>query len=121
MGAWGFGIWDNDTALDVRDTFDSYVNENGWTKAKALTKVKEWLEGLGYDNEDEVFALTALQMDHNIVVSNKSFRLSKMFILDNTRLADWSEPIERRKELDKFKQRIEEFEKNNNLLLKRIK
>lgn len=50
MGAWGSGIYENDTALDIRDMLEEALDEDG-LNSKVISEVVAYIEGL--DDEDE--------------------------------------------------------------------
>ncbi|MDP4147032.1 MAG: DUF4259 domain-containing protein [Bacillota bacterium] len=67
MGTWGYGIFDDDTALDIKGDFEEYVEEGlSITDAteRILEEYKEIIENDEDDGPTVYLALASLQMKH---------------------------------------------------------
>lgn len=99
MGAWGHGIWDNDTACDIELDFKDFLKEVD-TKREALQLlIKKWG---GYDWEDAILTLADIQIEYNTLVDEKIIAKAKLISTTKQNLFDWSIPEEREKVLDDF-------------------
>lgn len=67
MGAWGYGIFDDDNASDIRDDFEEYIEE-GLSITEATQKILEEYQEIIEEDEDDgptvYLALASLQMEH---------------------------------------------------------
>ncbi|MDO6628772.1 DUF4259 domain-containing protein [Bacillus thuringiensis] len=106
MGAWGCGIYENDSALDVAGSFDDYLKE-GKSVEIALRKTCEGYAD--FDEEEYVLALVELQMRYGIIVNLPLFDKAKEICLDKEAMQEWDEPEEREDELNKFLKKMQIF------------
>lgn len=59
MGSWGYKLYENDTACDVRDSFLQYLDENDFDCNKATNKIlAEYREDLKDANEADLIWIT---------------------------------------------------------------
>lgn len=67
MGTWGYGIFDDDTASDIKGDFEEYIEE-GLSITEATEKILEEYQEIIEDDEDDsptvYLALASLQMEH---------------------------------------------------------
>lgn len=115
MGAWGYGIFDDDTASDVRDNFEEYI-EDGLSIADATERI---LEEYQEEIEDEVdgatiyLALASLQMEHGEL--QKNIKEVALNIIENGKgLEVWEElggdELENRKNvLNQLKLKLQKY------------
>lgn len=109
MGAWGTNIFDNDTALDVRDTLNHFrnnVTNLGEAFEKTLNAYRD-----EFDNPDVVYALSYLSISCSCLTNelkDKTLELIDWEIKEQ--LAGWRDPEDRKKVLLTFKSFIEIIE-----------
>lgn len=67
MGTWGYGIFDDDTASDIRGDFEEYIEE-GLSIGEATENILQEYEDIIEEDEDDsttvYLALASLQMEH---------------------------------------------------------
>jgi Domain of unknown function (DUF4259) len=66
MGTWGAGIFDDDTAMDVRDSFEGAL-EQGLSASDAAARIREeYADDIGDEDDGPVvwLALASLQVKH---------------------------------------------------------
>lgn len=83
MGAWGYGIFDDDTSLDIRDNFEKYI-ENGLSIIEATEKILEEYRDEIEDEDDgpiKYLALASLQMDKGEL--QKNIKEAALDIIEN--------------------------------------
>lgn len=103
MGAWGYGIYENDGALDLKLDFDECI-ENGM----GVEETSKMLQGSYYVADNcALLALADLQLKHMGKI-NDNFRDEVMMTLNEelTIIDNWREPEQRRKALLDFKKKI---------------
>jgi Domain of unknown function (DUF4259) len=118
MGAWGTGIFDDDTTCDVRDDFIEYLDEGKSTEEATKIILEEYLDEFDVDEDLEVMSLvfiglSAIQMEKNCLqeeVCTKTISL----IERGADLELWEEADEedfkaRKKILDELKQKLINF------------
>ncbi|MBK1813218.1 DUF4259 domain-containing protein [Clostridium sp. YIM B02505] len=67
MGTWGYGIFDDDTASDIKGDFDEYIKEGLSVTEATESILEEYQEIIEEDEEDGptvYLALASLQMTH---------------------------------------------------------
>lgn len=110
MGTWGTGIFEDDTASDVRGDFEELI-ENGCSGTKAREKLEKEYEFLMDDSDDApIFwlALAAAQMEFNCL-ELKTQKNALRIIETGASLDRWEdEPIlsERNVVLEELKNRL---------------
>ncbi|MBM7096710.1 DUF4259 domain-containing protein [Bacillus sp. H-16] len=70
MGAWDTGIFDDDTACDVRDEFLDYLEQGHTPKEATEFVLDDYLEEYSFDEDQEVLSLVycglaAVQLEKN--------------------------------------------------------
>src|SRR4051812_2510024 len=116
MGAWGTGIFDNDTTCDVRDDFYELLEE-GLTVQKATKEVvNNHLEDLNDEDDLEVISwiytgLAAAQLEKDLL--QEEVRVKTIELIDRgADLELWAEDgededfEERKKVLNEFKTKL---------------
>lgn len=72
MGAWGYEIFEDDTACDVRDDFEDYI-EQGLSVSEATERILNEYNDSLEDEDEEVLvylALASLQLEHKKLQPN---------------------------------------------------
>lgn len=112
MGTWGAGLFSDDTALDVKDDFRTYIGDGLTPEEATAALLKEWEEVLADEDEGPVFwlALAATQWALGRLVP--SVRERAMQVLDlGGDLHRWehdSKALKQRKAaLDKLQKQLE--------------
>lgn len=115
MGAWGYGIFDDDTSSDIRDDFEEYI-EDGLSVNEATERILEEYEEV-IEDEDDIstvyLALASLQMEHGEL--EEEIKSKALDIIDSGKgLEIWkesgeSELEERKKVLNELKTKILKF------------
>ncbi|HUC91966.1 MAG TPA: DUF4259 domain-containing protein [Paenibacillus sp.] len=103
MGAWGYGIFDNDDALDIRYRFRRHIR-----KGLSIDKVTKRCIADFPDPMNDVsvvLALADLQMDHNMLQPEIKRRALAM-IEERKDIESWVDPNKRINELEAFKQKL---------------
>lgn len=114
MGAWGYGIYDNDKALDALSIIESYVEEYKEDYVKALLKYKnEYCNDTStnyYDN-DSILLAADVEIEHtcNLDIFKELVVKSIKEELNKENLSKWSDFEERKKELLKFNNKINKY------------
>lgn len=90
MGAWGSGIFDDDTALDIRDNFEEYI-ENGLSIIEATERIlEEYRDEIEDDGPIIYLTLASLQMDKGEL--QKNIKEAALDIIENGKgLEVWEE------------------------------
>lgn len=110
MGAWGFGIWENDSALDTRDALENnckYVGVRGQE-----TKMIEIMLEAEDNREEDVLALLDMYMEHGGKFEGEVLELYEATITrerSEERLRQWTEPEKRMEALDEWGRKVEEY------------
>ncbi|MDN7244703.1 DUF4259 domain-containing protein [Planococcus shenhongbingii] len=115
MGAWGTGIFDDDTTCDVKDGFIDYIEEGLSSKKAATIILDEYLEEFHPEEDFEVMSLVyiglaAVQLENNCLVEDVR-HLAIQSIDRGADLELWEEADEddylaRKKELEELKQKL---------------
>ncbi|WP_066174657.1 DUF4259 domain-containing protein [Bacillus marinisedimentorum] len=115
MGAWGTGIFEDDTACDVRDQFIDYLEE-GKTIQEATAKItEEYEEEFSIEDDLEVMSivyisLAAVQLEKNEL--QEEVRKTAIELIDRGadlelwEEADGEDYEERQKVLEDFNERL---------------
>ncbi len=115
MGAWGTGIFEDDTACDVHDQFIDYLQE-GKSAQEATSKIADdYLEEFSFEDDLEVISivyisLAATQLEKNMLLED--VRKTAIELIDRgADLELWEEADEedykeRRKVLTLLKERL---------------
>lgn len=106
MGAWGYGIYENDSAVDIAEGFQDYLEE-GKSVETALRRICE--DYSDCKSEEYVLALVELQIRYGIIVDLPLFDEAKKMCTDEEAMQDWDEPEKRREELNKLLKKIQKF------------
>lgn len=104
MGAWGYGVYENDGALDLKLEFDKCI-ENGIGVEETSDEI---LQNSYYGTDNSaLLALADLQLKHMGKIKD-NFRDKVMMALNEelTNIGYWREPEQRRKALLDFKEKI---------------
>jgi hypothetical protein len=99
MGAWGFGIYDNDTAMDCVAVYEDYLKE-GNTVNEAIQKLKsEWFIKENWS----ILAIVDLQVKNLKYIDDDIKALvNKTIIEEMALIKEWTEPDKRKIELKQF-------------------
>lgn len=118
MGAWGTGIFDDDTTCDVRDDFIDYLEEGKSAELATQIILEEYLDEFNIDDDLEVMSLvyiglSAIQLDKKClqeqVRKNAIELIDRGADLELWEEADDNEYEERKKVLREFKQMLLNF------------
>jgi len=113
MGAWGSGIFDDDTALDIRDNFEEYIEE-GLSITEATKRIlEEYQEEIEDEDDGPIIhlALASLQIEHGELLED--VKKAALDIIENGRgLEIWEESgedglEERKKVLNELKSKLQ--------------
>ncbi|MBM7588000.1 hypothetical protein JOC86_004575 [Bacillus pakistanensis] len=118
MGAWGAGIFDDDTACDVRDDFIDYLEEGYSAEEASQMIIEEYSEEFTIEDDFEVMSLVyvglaAIQLEKNCL--QESIRKMSIQLIDRgADLELWEEADaqdyeERNKVLKELKQKLVNF------------
>lgn len=116
MGAWGTGIFDDDTSCDVRDDFIDYLEEGKTVEEATKIILEEYLEEYNINEDLEVLSLvyiglSAIQLEKNCL--QEHLRKSTIELIERgADLELWEESAEkedyeeRKKVLNNFKEKL---------------
>ncbi|MFC0213881.1 DUF4259 domain-containing protein [Paenibacillus chartarius] len=106
MGAWGYGIFDNDDALDIRDRFRRHIRQGLPIEEVTKRCIEDFPDPM--NDVSVVLALAALQMEQNRLQMEIKARALVM-IEDRKDIASWVDQKKRIRELEAFKQKLLRF------------
>lgn len=114
MGAWGYGIYDNDTALDAVIDIENNLKECNNDYTKALTKYKEdfFADGVVTGSENYAILLAAdieIKNTNNLKIFKDLVLQCLEKELQNETLCSWNEPSKRQEQLLNFKKTIDKY------------
>lgn len=115
MGSWGMGIFDNDTACDIKiyveeGTVEERKTPAFWDKLFSQSVVKIVANGKIVNDFDAVLAFAALQLDYNIL--QESIKQEALTIIDTgeyTNFSTWfnqKDVPKRKKALAELKEKL---------------
>lgn len=106
MGAWGYGIYENDTALDLVGDFEFEIGR--LSQENKIDKILfDLREHPCVEYSDGLFALANLYMENKVQFDTIFFlKIISTINLEMTRVNDWDEPSERYKSLVDFISKI---------------
>lgn len=118
MGAWGTGIFDDDTTCDVRDDFIDCLEEGKSAKEATEIILEEYLDEFSIEDDPEVMSLvyiglSAIQMEKNCL--QEHVRKTAIELIDSGadqgmwKEADEDDFEERKKIISELKQKLSEF------------
>lgn len=103
MGSWGYEIFENDDACDVRDRFNQFMDA-GMSVAEATEAcLKWWPECL--QDMNALLALAALQMERKGLQSDIKAKCLQM-IDEEREVGLWNDPEKRKRVLESFKNKL---------------
>ena len=115
MGAWGTGLFDDDTTCDVKEQFIEYIEEGNSVEEATKHILEEYVDEFDIEEELEVMSLVyiglaAIQLEKGClqeeVRSNAIALIERGADLELWEEADAEDYEERKKVLDKFKQQL---------------
>ncbi|MDH4423521.1 DUF4259 domain-containing protein [Bacillus cereus] len=115
MGAWGTGLFDDDTTCDVKDQFIEYIDEDNSVEEATKLVLEEYVDEFDIGEDLEVMSLVyiglaAIQLEKGClqeeVRSNAIALIERGADLELWEEAGEEEYEERKKVLDEFKQRL---------------
>lgn len=114
MGAWGYGIYDNDGALDAVIDIEDNLKECNNDYTKALTKYREDYFANGVvTGSDNYAVLLAADME---IKNTNNLKIFKDLVLQclekelsKETLSSWNEPEKRQKKLLDFKKTVDKY------------
>lgn len=115
MGAWGTGLFDDDTTCDVKDQFIEYIDEGNSAEEATKLVLEEYVDEFDIGEDLEVMSLVyiglaAIQLEKGClqeeVRSNTIALIERGADLELWEEAGEEEYEERKKVLDEFKQRL---------------
>ncbi|WP_026688555.1 DUF4259 domain-containing protein [Alteribacter aurantiacus] len=85
MGAWDTGIFDDDTACDVRDEFLDYLEQGHSPKEATEFVLEDYLEEYSFDEDQEIlslvfYGLAAVQLEKNCLQEDVKVTTIKLII-----------------------------------------
>ncbi len=103
MGAWGYGIYDNDTALDLKGDFDGCLEE-----CRNLVDTFNSLKDSWYIKDNwSLLALADLQLKYLKKIDDDIYHKTINAIDEELKnISTWREPNIREQELLNFKEKI---------------
>lgn len=108
MGAWGHGIWDNDTSCDIQLDLEDNLKKYDSKQEAILNVIKKWKTD---DDSFVLMALAEIQMEYNVPISKATIvdainisKFEREHFLD-----DWREPQKREKVLLEFEDKATKF------------
>jgi len=107
MGAWGFGIYDNDAALDARDIVEDLV-DRGLTYEEAFEAIEtiHWI----LETPPAVLVLADMQIENlGRLAGAIGDRVLDVIEGELELLDRWDEPLERERVLLNFKRKVEPY------------
>jgi hypothetical protein len=105
MGAWGCGIFDNDTACNIRDAVMKEVRQ-GFSIDEAIHRYMEKHSDYDlYKDFDAVLAIAAIQMEQKRLQPGIK-RICLNMINEKRGIEDWNDPKKRIQVLEKFKAKL---------------
>lgn len=118
LGAWGTGVFDNDTTSDVRDSFIDYLDEGNTVEEATQNILEEYLDEFDPEEDLEVMSLvyiglSAIQMKKNCL--QEQVRKTTIDLIEkgaDLELWEDSDPKdydERKKVLSEFKDKLINF------------
>ncbi|MEI7028379.1 DUF4259 domain-containing protein [Paenibacillus sp. y28] len=102
MGYWGTGIFDNDTACDIRARFQRFIVEGiGMEEI-----IQRCIEGFPEPMEDisVVLALAALQIEQRCLMP--TIRQLAISLIEQEDINSWKDPEKRLRDISAFKQKL---------------
>ncbi|HDX9623473.1 MarR family transcriptional regulator [Bacillus sp. HNR-4] len=115
MGAWGTGLFDDDTTCDVKDQFIEYIEEGNSAEEATKFVLEEYVDEFDIEEELEEISLVyiglaAIQLEKGCLqeeVRNKAIELIERGAdLELWEEADTEDYEERKRVLDEFKQQL---------------
>lgn len=108
MGAWGYGIYDNDAALDARDIVEDLV-DRGLTYEEAFDEAIETVHWI-LETPPAVLVLADMQIEKLGRLKGEIGDRVLDVIEGELELLDrWEEPLERERVLLNFKRKVEPY------------
>ncbi len=118
LGAWGTGLFDDDTTCDVRDSFIDYLDEGNTAEEATQYVLEEYLDEFNPEEDLEVMSLvyiglSAIQMKKNCL--QEQIRKTTINLIEkgaDLELWEDSDPKEydeRKKVLSEFKAKLINF------------
>lgn len=105
MGAWGYKIMDNDSAMDAHDDFEGYTKD-GMSKQEVFEKMKEYIR----KDSDDLYTLAFAQIQIEQIKKVDNDIYEEVILAINRELQginNWRRPKERKQHLIEFKEKIE--------------
>ncbi|TLS48842.1 DUF4259 domain-containing protein [Paenibacillus antri] len=106
IGAWGYGIFENDDALDIRDRFRRHSREGLPMEEVTKRCMEDFPDPM--NDVSVVLALAALQMEQN-KLQPEIKRRALVMIAERKEIGSWVNPDKRIRELEVFKQKLLRF------------
>lgn len=100
MGAWGYDIEDNDTAMDCLCDVEGYVSKNGADKNEAIQLV--WLDGYYCKDNFSILMLCKLENEIGELIHKEELIKALKEELQENKLLGWRENEKRKEALLKF-------------------
>jgi len=103
MGAWGYGIFENDDAMDIRDRFRRHIRKGLPMEEVTRRCIEDFPEPM--NDVSVVLALAALQMEQRQLQPEIKQRALAM-IAGRKEINSWVDPEKRVQALKSFKQKL---------------
>lgn len=106
MGSWGYGIQDNDDAADVMELFKRNLEKYSTSESIDRIYTVDWV--LKYNAS--FLQLIDLHIEYNKPVDDYAKKKAQTVLKDEMyKACNWVEPERRRKVLEEFKKRFNDF------------
>lgn len=103
IGAWGYGVFENDDACDVKDRFNQYIN-SGMSVVKATEACAKWWPDCLKDI-NALLAIAALQMERKSLQPEIKKKCLQMIEVE-CEVRQWNNPEKHKRELEKLKNHL---------------
>ncbi len=103
MGSWGYGIFENDSACDVRDRFNQKLKLGMNVSEATQACVAWWPECL--QDFNALLAVAALQIERNNL-QQEIKKTCLQGIEEKREVSTWNDPDKRMKVLENFKKKL---------------
>jgi len=104
MGAWGYGVFDNDDALDIRHRFERYIKEGCTVTEASERSISDFPDPM--NDVCVVLAIAALQLEHG-QLSPQIRERAIHFTTDKIGLDTWRDQGKRAHELELFRKKLQ--------------
>ncbi|MFD0587490.1 hypothetical protein ACFQZE_05715 [Paenibacillus sp. GCM10027627] len=92
MGAWGFGVFEDDFTMDIKDEFETYIGEGVGTDQAVARLLRKFSEEINDEDDSPLFyfALASILMNRNELPESIQ-QEALTHIVQKTNLRKWKE------------------------------